>query len=290
MIDFVPNNLPGKLKNTFLYLEKRFNKKIPKTLITLGSGQSEVLNNLKVLEDIPFSTISGIPKSSVSGHKGNLEIAEFNGNIIAIMRGRLHTYETNRTLDEVVRIQKALCLLGIENAILTNASGATSLDYKPGELVLINDHINLTGMSPLISNELLSYYFLDQSMPYDALISEKIIEAGKINNMTLKTGTYTWMKGPQYETPSETRMVNILGGDIVGMSTVPEVIILNYFKVKVAAISIVTNYAGGIIKNKVLTHDEIKEVGLSGSNNLNKILETTLKLIYSESGNVKNKL
>lgn len=279
MIDFVPNNLPGKLKNTYLYLEKRFAGKVPKTLITLGSGQGEVLNDVKVLEDIPFSTISGVPKSSVSGHKGSLEIAEFNKNIIAIMRGRLHTYETNRTLDEVVRIQKALCLLGIENAILTNAAGSTSLDYKPGSLVVLSDHINLTGLSPLISDELLSYYFLDQSMAYDSTISNKIIEAGKANNIDIKTGVYAWARGPQYETPSETKMINMLGGNIVGMSTVPEVIILNYFKVKVAAISMVTNYAGGIIKNKILTHEEVKEVGLKGSNNLNKVLKATLKLI-----------
>lgn len=279
MGNFDSKKLPGKLKDTFLFLEKELINIKPNILITLGSGQGEVLKNLNIVAEIPFNKIPGIPKSSVSGHKGFLEIAKHQNNFIAIMRGRLHTYETHCTLDDVVRIQKTLALLGLEKAILTNASGSTSLEYIPGSLVLITDHINFTGLSPLISDELLAYYFMDQSKPYDAELSDKILSVSINNSIKMKKGTYAWMRGPQYETPSETKMLNILGANIVGMSTVPEVIIFNYFKVKVAGISVVTNYAGGIVKDKVLTHEEVKETANGASKNLSNILEATINLI-----------
>jgi len=273
-------NLPAKLKDTYKFLEKKLAKTIPTLLITLGSGQGEVLKNFKIIYSIPFHNIPGIPESTVQGHSGILEIVEYNNNYIAIMRGRLHSYELNISLDDLLRIQKALAILGLKYALLTNASGSLSLDYKPGTFVLLNDHINLTGLSPLISNELLETYFLDQSAPYNSNLNNFISNCFNENKITYKDGVYAWIRGPQYETKAEVKMLKLLGSDLVGMSTVPEVITLNYFKVKVSAISLVTNYGCGLLKDKILNHQEVQDASCKASKYLDLILNNLIKKLY----------
>ncbi|MCX6112925.1 MAG: purine-nucleoside phosphorylase, partial [Proteobacteria bacterium] len=214
-------NLPSPINKTVLYLERQLGKNSPGIIIVLGSGLGDVMADTKILREIPYSDIPGVPVSTVSGHKGVLVIAEYKNKTIGILRGRLHTYE-GYTPDDVVRIIRSLALLGAHTAVVTNAAGSTSKKNGPGDIVILKDHINMNYQTPLISLEAkaLGETFLDMSEPYNNKLRKKIISTAKINNIKLREGVYAWTKGPQYETAAEIKMLNKLGADVVGMSTV----------------------------------------------------------------------
>jgi len=272
------NSLPGKLGEAAIYLHKEIGKYAPEFVIVLGSGLSNVFSGAEILYSIPYTSIPGIPKAIVSGHRGVLEIVKYQKKTIAIMRGRFHIYEGNSP-DDAVRLLRALVLLGVKTAILTNASGSTSLKHKPGELALIKDHINITNLTPLSSDEAhsLGGGFLDLSEPYSAEIRKQIKSIAKKLNIKISEAVYACMRGPQYETAAEVKMLKTLGADVAGMSTVPEVIALRQLGVRIACITTVTNYGTGVKKGNTLSHSEVKMMGEKVAHKLDSILKLLLK-------------
>ncbi|MEI6092319.1 MAG: purine-nucleoside phosphorylase [bacterium] len=272
-------NLPSPINKTVLFLERKIGNRKPEIMVILGSGLGDVLAEAKIIHEIPYADIPGIPASTVSGHKGVLEIVEYNKKIIAVLRGRLHTYE-GCSSDDVVRTMRALALLGVHTAVITNAAGSTSKKNGPGDMVLLKDHINMNSQTPLISAEAkaMGETFLDLSEPYNNNLRKKIIKKAKEQKIKVSEGVYAWMKGPQYETAAEVKMLHKLGADLVGMSTVPEVIALRQLGVDVVGISTVSNYGTGVINSK-LSHKEVKTAGQKISISLNKLLKLIIETI-----------
>lgn len=224
----------------------------PKTGIILGSGLGSFVESLEG-EVIPYSSIKGFPLTTVEGHKGFLKITEK----AAVMAGRFHFYE-GRDMDDIVLPVFVLAKLGIEKIIVTNAAGGINESFSPGDLVLIRDHINLMGRNPLMgkNDSSLGPRFPDMSEAYNRNFMKIALKVMP----SLKKGVYAAMTGPCYETPAEIKMLQILGADMVGMSTVPEVIAANYTGLKVLGVSCITNMASGISK-EALSHKEVIETG-----------------------------
>ncbi len=269
------------LSQTYSYLSKELIGIKPQIVVVLGSGLGKILSKDVIsLKKISYSDIPNIPESRVSGHDGILDIIKYKEKIVAVMRGRFHTYEGD-TPDEVVRLLRALGLCGIKTAILTNATGSTSLKHKPGTFLLVKDHINMTAQTPLYSNEArsLGTTFVDVSEPYSLELRSKIKIAAKKNKTKMPEGVYAWMIGPQYETVAEVKMLNKLGADVVGMSTVAEVIALRQMNIETACISTVTNYGTGVLKGKKLSHEEVKNAGMKIGFTLDKLLKATIEKI-----------
>ncbi|MBN1243893.1 MAG: purine-nucleoside phosphorylase [Spirochaetales bacterium] len=230
----------------------------PETAVILGSGLSGIVEGLGYRE-IPFGEIAEFPKPTVQGHKGVLCLSGKN----AIMAGRFHYYE-GHPMDDVVLPIFALKALGVKNLILTNAAGAVNESYAPGDLVLIRDHLNLMGTNAFIGpnpadsdGKPFGPRFFDMSSVYDQGL--RAVAASKAKR-PLKEGVYAALTGPAYETPAEIRMVRAIGGDLVGMSTVPEATAARYLGMRVLGISCVTNMAAGI-SSAPLDHAEVVEVG-----------------------------
>ncbi len=228
--------------------------------LILGSGLGSLADDIQNAVKIPYSEIPHFAKSEAIGHANELVIGELNGKIVAAMKGRFHYYE-GFTMDEVtfpVRVMKAL---GIENVIITNACGAVNTNFNPGDLMLITDHINLTGANPLIgpNNDELGTRFPDLSDVYSKQLRSVATKVANDQNIPLQQGVYAWWSGPTYETPAEIRMIRTLGADAVGMSTVPEAIVATHGGMKVLGISCLTNMACGIL-DQPLNHEEVIEV------------------------------
>ena len=194
------------------------------------------------------------------------------------MQGRFHFYE-GYSMQEVTFPVRVMKLLGVSKLVVTNACGAVNTDLNPGDLMIINDHINLSGTNPLIGRNLDEFgpRFPDMSEAYNKDLRNKVLEAGQDLGLNLKQGVYVMLSGPTYETPAEIRMVGILGGDTVGMSTVPEVIIANHSGIKTVGISCITNMAAGIL-DQPLSHEEVMETSAKVKtdfiNLMNRIVKT----------------
>ena len=247
------NFLLSDAKDAVSYIKSIFKSEIPKVAVILGSGLGDFTKIVKIINSIPYKEIPSFPNSSeVSGHKGNLTLATIdNGKEVLLMEGRFHYYQ-GYTPQQVVLPIIVLHLLGVDTLIISNAAGGCNPHFKQGDLMIINDHINLTGNHPLIGdNDVnLGPRFLDQTQPYNQELIEKTKEVAKKLDIKLQEGVYIGVTGPTYETKAEIRMCQILGADAVGMSTVYEVIMANYFKMKVLAISTITNMATGLSKTK----------------------------------------
>ncbi len=231
---------------------------VPRVGVILGSGLSDVIDDLVPGDDtvsIGYGEIKGFGAPSVAGHRGTLTISQD----AAVMAGRFHFYE-GRPMDDVVLPVATLAELGVTSLIVTNAAGGINPDYEPGDLVLISDHINLMGTSPLIGPQDPASVarFPDMTTAYDSEYGEL---AKKID-AKLKSGVYAALTGPTYETPAEIQMLARLGADLIGMSTVPEVIVARSYGVRVVGISTVTNLAAGL-SGRPLDHKEVVEVGAS---------------------------
>ena len=252
---------PQTIAETKQFIMQRINKS-PTIGFILGSGLGQLADEIKNQTVIPYTQIPHFAKSQAVGHANELVIGEFMGKTVLAMKGRFHYYE-GFTLDEVtfpIRVMKAL---GINTVIITNASGAVNTKFQPGDLMVISDHINLTGANPLIgqNNDELGPRFPDLTTVYDKKLRELALQSANDLNIPVHEGVYTWMTGPTYETPAEIRMIRTLGGDAVGMSTVPEVIVAAHANMKVLGISCLTNMAAGILEQP-LSHDEVIEVAL----------------------------
>jgi purine-nucleoside phosphorylase len=225
------------------------------TAIILGSGLSSLVSDPKKDQIVPYAEFSEIPKPTVPGHVGRFVLGEIEKTKIIFAQGRVHLYE-GHSARNVTSIVRVLAEAGIKQLIVTNAAGALNPKFKPGEWMMITDHINLTGTSPLIG----SAEFLDMTDAYSPRLREKFRSASKNLKMALHEGVYAGCVGPQYETPAEVHLLQKLGADAVGMSTVLEVIQARALGLEVAGFSCLTNLAAGLSKEK-LSHQEVLEVG-----------------------------
>lgn len=229
------------IEETVDYLkEKGFEN--PEVGIILGTGLGQLINDIDIIKEVSYNHIPNFPTATVEFHKGKLIYGTLSGKKVIVMQGRFHLYE-GYTLQDVTFPVRIMEKLGIKALLVSNAAGAINLDYKKGELMLIDDHINLQGSSPLAFKgvEQLGERFTDMSAPYDADINSKFETIASNNNITLHKGVYASVVGPQLETRAEYRMLKLIGSDAVGMSTVPEVIVANHLKLKVAAVSVLTD-------------------------------------------------
>lgn len=231
----------------------------PQVGVILGSGLGNVVDAVEVDASIPYGEIPGARASTVMGHQGRMIIGRANGVDVAVMQGRVHFYE-GYEMDEVMFLSRVLGRLGIKKLIVTNAAGGVNTSFKPGDLMLISDHINLMGVNPLRGPnvEALGVRFPDMSEAYPESLRKVAKEVASSMNLQLQEGVYLALSGPTYETPAEIRAFRILGADAVGMSTVPEVIAMSHMQIPVLGISCITNMAAGILKQK-LTHQEVME-------------------------------
>jgi purine-nucleoside phosphorylase len=228
--------------------------------LVLGSGLGAFADSLGGATRIPFAEIPHFPTATAIGHRGEMVLGTAGDTPVAVMNGRVHYYE-GYTPQEVVFPVRVLGRLGIKVLLMTNAAGSVNVNYKPGELMIITDHINYMGINPLIgaNDERFGPRFFDMSEAYDPKLQEVAERACSKVGMTVRRGVYIAFNGPSYETPAEIKASRTLGADAVGMSTVPEVIAARHMGIRVLAISCITNMAAGVIKKK-LHHLEVLEV------------------------------
>lgn len=214
----------------------------PEIGIILGTGLGQLLNEIEIITEASYNHIPNFPTATVEFHKGKLIYGILEGKKVVVMQGRFHIYE-GYTLQDVTYPVRIMQKLGIQTLLVSNAAGAINLNFKKGELMLIEDHINLQGSSPLAFKgvEFLGERFTDMSAPYDAKINTTFKTIAKNKNITLHEGVYASVVGPQLETRAEYKMLKIIGADAVGMSTVPEIIVANHLKLKAAAVSVLTD-------------------------------------------------
>lgn len=231
----------------------------PRIGLVLGSGLGGFADELADAVRVPYADIPSFPRSTAIGHAGQMVIGTSNGIPVAAMSGRVHLYE-GYSPKEVVFPVRVLARMGIRALILTNAAGGINLEYKQGALVVIKDHINLQGQNPLVgpNDERFGLRFPDMTQAYWKPYREMALEeAGKLR-LTVYEGVYAGLLGPSFETPAEIRYLRTIGADLVGMSTIPEVIAARHMGLNVLAISCVTNMAAGIL-DQVLSHEEVLE-------------------------------
>jgi purine-nucleoside phosphorylase len=235
----------------------------PAAGIVLGSGLSGLADRLERAAVIPYAEIPGFPISKVPGHRGRLVVGELpvpGGTLpVVAMQGRAHGYE-GWSADDVAFGPRVMCGLGVKLLLVTNAAGGVNPAFGAGDLVRITDHINLSGLNPLVgeNDDRVGPRFPDLSEAYDRTLGALLEQVAAEASIPLRAGVYACMLGPTYETPAEVRMLRLLGADVVGMSTVPEVIAARHMGVRVVGISVVTNLAAGLSPKK-LSHAEVAE-------------------------------
>lgn len=253
------------------YIENKINVK-PTVGIILGSGLGPFADVLDKAVHIPYNEIPHFAKSEAIGHANELVIGEIGDNKVVAMKGRFHFYE-GVSLDQVTFPIRVMRALGVEKLIITNSCGAVNTDFNPGDLMLITDHINLTGSNPLIgkNNSDLGVRFLDVSEVYNKELRNIVLDVASEQQVSIRQGVYAWWTGPAYETPAEIRMIRTLGADAVGMSTVPEALVAHHSGIQTIGISCLTNMACGIL-DQPLSHDEVIETA-------ERVKSTFLKLV-----------
>jgi purine-nucleoside phosphorylase len=229
--------------------------------LVLGSGLGGFADELSDASRIPYASIPSFPRSTAIGHAGQLVIGKVGDVAVAAMQGRVHLYE-GYSPSEVVFPTRVFGRMGIRALILTNAAGGINLEYKQGALVVITDHINLQGQNPLAgpNDDRFGPRFPDMTQAYCKSYRELALQAARRLGKTVHQGVYAGLLGPNYETPAEIRYLRTIGADLVGMSTVPEVIAARHMGLKVLAISCVTNMAAGI-SDEVLSHEDVLKTG-----------------------------
>lgn len=240
--------------------------------LVLGSGLGAFADSLDDLVKIPYAELPHLPASKVVGHAGNFCLGHVEGVPVVCMQGRVHLYE-GHPVEDVVHGARTMARLGARAVLITNAAGGIHADWAPGELMVITDHLNLTGRSPLVgaNDERLGPRFPDMTVAYDHAIRKTALDAGERLGIELRRGVYAGLLGPSYETPAEVRMLRELGADAVGMSTVLEVIALRHMGVRVGAMSCITNQAAGISAEE-LDHSEVEQTARNRQADLLRLL------------------
>ena len=257
----------------------------PRIGVVLGSGLGAIADSLAERVTIPYAEIPGWPTSTVEGHAGQLVVGRSGGVSAAVMQGRVHLYEGYAPW-QVVFPTRVLSLLGCTSLVLTNAAGAVNKDYRPADLMLISDHLNLQGSNPCTGANLEEFgdRFFDMTGLYDAGYRELAMTVASRRGVNLHEGVYAGLLGPSFETPAEIRMLARLGADAVGMSTVPEAIAARHAGMRVAGISCITNMAAGL-SAAPLNHEEVMEVGAEVREDMIGLLRDLLVAIAEENSN-----
>lgn len=260
------------------YISKHITCDIPKVAIMMGTGLSSIVDGMKYCSTIDYTDIPHFPRSTVQSHKGKLVVGKLNGIDALILAGRWHYYEgySAKELTFPIRVLKSL---GVETIIFTNVSGGVNAEYKAGDLVIIKDHINAIPDHPLrgVNDDRLGPRFPDMLKTYSQSIREKIKEVASNLNIPIHEGIYYGLQGPSLETPAEYVMVNKVGADLVGMSTVPEVIVAKHAGMNIAAVSIVSNVCYPPERITETTVEEVIQVANQASDKLNRILGELMK-------------
>jgi purine-nucleoside phosphorylase len=241
--------------------------------LVLGSGLGHLAEAVAGTA-IPYADLPGFPHAGVSGHNPKLVVGDLEGVRVAVFGGRAHYYESGRA--DVMRLPLAvLRALGAEALILTNAAGSLRPDIRPGDLMLLSDHINFSGLNPLIG-EPTDARFVPMTEAHDPGLRTALRAAATAEGVALPEGVYAWYSGPSFETPAEIRAIRTLGADAVGMSTVPEVILARFLGLRVAAVSTVTNMAAGL-SDEAISHEHTKAMAPLGAAKLDRVLRRFLR-------------
>ena len=243
------------------------------TAIILGTGLGPLADEAQNAIAIPFADLPGFPQSGVSGHAGRLVIGDIAGVRVALLQGRAQYYERGDARAMAAPLD-TLAALGVTTLILTNACGGLREDWPPGSLVALSDHINYSGMDPLIGVAA-DTRFVSMTNAYDPALRARMHRAARAAGVPLHEGVYMWFSGPSFETPAEICMARILGADLVGMSTVPEVILARHLGMRVAAVSMITNFGAGMHGTSP-SHGETKEVAAQGGIALKALIRAFL--------------
>jgi len=245
----------------------------PDVALTLGSGLSNAFGVPEGGITIPCSEIPGFPVPTIAGHSGEFWIGPLCGKTVLVQRGRAHYYEGN-SIEDVSFATRMFALLGISTLVVTNASGAINPDFRAGDLVLLTDHINMLGVNPLRGGNIdeLGPRFPDMSSAYTPELIAMAKNVATREGLEVKEGVYLAALGPSYETPAEIRAFHVMGADLVGMSTVPEVIVAAHAGMNVLGLSIATNLAAGVDPSATLTHEEVIETTRSKGDEMRRLL------------------
>ncbi len=248
--------------------------------LILGSGLGDYAEKIQNQRTLNYAEISGFPQSHVPGHKGRFVVGELFGKTVICMQGRVHYYE-GYPQSEIVSGVRVMKRLGVEKLLLTNACGGVNLNFSPGDLMLITDHINYSGSNPLIgpNDDSFGPRFPDMSNVYDRELREKIRLEAKALDIPLQEGVYMMFSGPCFESPAEIVMARTLGASAVGMSTVPEAIAARHCGIKTAGISLVTNMAAGVL-NQTLTHEDVQETAARAAGRFGRLVDGIIENVF----------
>lgn len=265
-----------RIKESTKYVNKKI-KSNPKIAVICGSGLSNITEIIKQEKIIPYLEIPYFKQSTVEGHNGQFIFGKFNSTDILLMSGRLHYYE-GYTMQEITYPIRVMKSLGVEFLIITCAVGAINPKYNPGDIVVIKDHINFMCNNPLIGKHYNEFgnRFPDMTNIYNKDIRKQILKIARNNKIKAHEGIYFAVSGPSYETPAEINAYRKLGGDVVGMSLVPESIVANQMNIKVIALTYVSNKGSGL-SNKSLTHSEVLQIGKKSAISIEKIIKSFVK-------------
>lgn len=268
-----------KIKAAAAYICERISIR-PTIGLVLGSGLGEYADTLEDAVRIPYSEIPNFPVPTIPGHAGALVFGKKCGQEVVVLQGRIHYYE-GLPQQEITLPIRVLAALGVKTVVLTNACGGVNLNFKPGDLMLISDHINFSGANPLIGPNMDEFgpRFPDMSDLYTASLRAKIKEKAHSAGIGLREGVYAMYSGPNYETPAEIRMFRTMGADTVGMSTVPEAIVAGHCGMQVVGVSCITNMAAGVLPVK-LSHAEVTET----ANRVKEVFQKLIDLIVEIAG------
>ncbi|MDP7344076.1 MAG: purine-nucleoside phosphorylase [Alphaproteobacteria bacterium] len=256
----------------------------PRVGLVLGTGIGALAEAIEGAVIIDYGDLPGFPLSAVEGHAGRLVLGNLAGMAVACMQGRAHLYEGHEAADLVLPV-RALSLAGCDTLLLTNAAGSLNPEFLPGSLMMLSDHINMTGANPLVgpNDERFGPRFPDMTVAYDRDLRRRLAGAATSLGITLHEGVYMALMGPNFETPAEIRAFRTMGADAVGMSTVPECLVARHSGMRVAALSTLTNLAAGMTDEE-LSHEQSLAVGAEAAKDLRRLLPAFLESLSPETG------
>ena len=251
----------------------------PEVALVLGSGLGDYADTLEDPIKISYAQIPNFPQPTVQGHTGAFVFGKKEGKFVVVAQGRVHYYE-GRSMEEITMPVRVLAAIGVKTLVLTNAAGGVNLNYRPGTLMLIADHINFSGDNPLIGPNLDRFgpRFPDMSDLYTASLRSAIRQGAAAAQIPLEEGVYLMCTGPSYETPAEIRAFRTLGADAVGMSTVPEALVAGHCGMQVVGVSCITNMAAGVLPEK-LNHQEVMETAARVHDQFGRLIDTILRAV-----------
>ena len=271
--------LYDQIKKTVAYIRKKTKSK-PQFGIVLGTGLGNLVKDVKVEATIAYKDLPGFLISTVQSHEGQLIFGKLSGKSVVIMAGRFHFYE-GYSIQQVTFPIRVMKELGVKKLIISNVAGSTNADINAGDIVLVSDHINLQGVNPLrgVNDERLGVRFPDMLKTYDVAMRETAKLIAQMKKIEVKEGIYVALQGPNLETPAEYNFLNKIGGDLVGMSTVPEVIVARHAGLRVLVISVVSNKCFPIEQITETTVESVIEIAQKTEPNMRTIVKELLRMV-----------